>query len=748
MKFKAIVPVLALAVVAAGGLVYFGSQQSIRLDAVTMDKDGVSQSVDGVPFQFASGDTLYRSWDGSQNLESAAASSDTQLGTGAMIRFTNGDLMFTQPAQVIDPAGAATSATAKRTVAAQSDHVFSDGETTVDPLDVVRLSDRRYFFSAPATIVVDGEDVGTIEDTQIAIDKTGAATLTGADGKRQRYLGSLALRADDDHVFEVSAEVYRSRGQEIDLTKFGGSTNEMQVLAGATASLSAESTPGESAEPTADNTTPGSGASPGSSPTASGAAGSGTSDGNGSSNGSSTGTSDGAGASGSTNGTGTAPTPPAMTPEEIQQIQDLFDAIQAINAQQSLHIPSVSFSRVQPGATSVEAQVAVLDSSQALVGPVELRVTDASSGAVVVKQSVTAGQQSVSLGLLETGHDYKLGYVYSYDLGQGAGVQRIEGTDGYAFTTSKVTAFYKPSQVKSTSMTVSVSLDTSVTGIASASLVVDKQGGFLGIGGGRVATAALSPQDLAGGGASVIISGLDQQESYLAHAELTMTDGTTLRLNDSTLIVTPAATRVSVSSVRATPAGTVAIDYEWASDEYSVDEVSVAFDADGVIGSEVISRGPGLLEVLPSLDGSVSTAAIEGTLTVVAHDRDGESRTFEAPLDVVSYEAAPEFELLAPTPQSPWGTLSVTLTDADTSADRGALAVTFQRRLVGESSESSWRSLGTVPFGLKPEQSGLALLPLDASSDFAEPFSYRAIVLRDDVPLFDLPLAAPNSAVH
>ena len=732
MRVRVIAAVLTTACLAAGGLVYWGSGQQIRLDPVTLPGDGVSQSSDELPVQVAEGDLLYRSWDGSSHVEVAAAE-DATLSTAALVRFDGGDLMLTQDALSIDPAGTATEVPARELWEVQGDQSYTAASGEIGSHDVVRLAQRRYYFAPEAHVLVDGVEVGTTEQTQIAIDRTGAATLTGADNVRQRYLGHVQLVVDAGYILDVSAEMYFVDGQSIDLTAFGGSDNEMLVLADDATTAPTEEPTSEvlAADPDAEAETAGSAAansSDAANSTGTGAASTGQGAGDQSVPGATT-----PGATAPGTGSGTGP-----DQETLDRYQELIDEINRINEErQQTATPTATLTQVSAGASEVSATLTVSDPSAALVGPVTVTVTD-SSGTVVDTATAPAGISAIQLGPLTPGETYTLSGSFTYDFGNGTGQQSGSAGSALTFTTLNVNAIYTVSDVKSTSARVRVSLDTPVRSISSATLQVVRTGGFLGIGDGQVQQVTLSAADLAAGGASVLISGLDPETTYYVQATVQLASGgQTLTMGRSPQLVTSAATTMSASAEIST-LGTVAVDYSWTSEEYRLTDVEVQLSRPGLFGrsvaATVVAEGPGSIELIPAVEGDVT-----GTVTVVATDADGVERRFTESLPTLTWS---ESWALGLTEDESAGAQSLVVTGP---ADAAEVTVRFERS--ARTDGSTWTVLGSSPLTVAASGGTEAVWAIPAESvPFTAGSTFRAVVERDGQDLLTIPLSTEDGA--
>ncbi|MEV7973685.1 PT domain-containing protein [Cellulomonas sp. NPDC089187] len=726
MKVRVIAAVLTVACVGAGGLVYWGSGQEIRLDPVVLPGDGVSQSTDELPVQVAEGDLLYRSWDGSAHVE-LASSDDTQLSAAALVRFADGDLLLTQDGVAVDEAGAGTDIAARQVLEAQSDQSYVAESAEVGHYDVLRLAQRRYFWAPEATVLVDGVEVGSTSQTQIAIDRTGAATLTGADNVRQRYLGHVQLVADAGHILDVSAEMFHVEDQAIDLTAFGGSDNEMLVLA------NGEPTPSATAEPTAEPTE-----EPTQEPTAEPTSGT---DGDSGSADAPAGSTAGAGGDGSGGTGGTAPTGGStgdggsgIDEETLRRYEEMADQINQINAErQQTATPTATLTQVTAGASDVSATLTVADPSAALVGPVTVEVVD-SSGTVVDSTTAPAGISAVQLGPLTPGATYTLRGSFTYDFGNGTGQQ--SGTVGseLTFTTLQVHALYTISDVKSASARVRVSLDTTVPTIAAAKLTIYRTGSFLGLSDGVVQEVALSAADLAAGGSSVLISGLDPETKYYTQAQIQLTPGGEwLTMANSPNLVTSAVTSLSASAA-VSPVNTLAVDYDWSSEEYRMTDVEVRLSTPGLFGrsvaATVVAEGAGTIELLPESEGTYT-----GSVVVTAVNEAGEERQFSESLPAVTWTDGWALELTD---------TELVLTGPAGAADQEGVTVRFEQAALA--ANSAWTTVGELqPVAADQRTEARWVFPAE-DLPFTSGSTFQAVVVRDGSDLLTISLSTEDSA--
>lgn len=679
-----LVGVLVVAVGVSATVVAYASDAKVRIDEVSVDGEGTTLGVAQDTVQVHPGESLYSSWDGSQHLQRDGGRT-VPLDTGALVRYADQRLLLTTQAVAVAPDGRPTTLDA-RTVLTHGDdgYVAPDG-AAVTSQTVLRLGTRRYYLPAAATVWVDDVAKGSTTDTQILVDRSGSATLLSGDGSRHRYLGHVVLVVDAEHVLDVSAELYRADGVDIDLTSFGGTDNAMSVLG---ETPSAEPTPsGSTAEPTPEPTS-----EPASEPA--GGAGPGTGPG--------TGTGSGSGGSGSGSGSGSggsagrAPTSPdGMSLAQIEELRRLLEAIQQYNDahQDGRQVPQVALTDVEVQATSVSAAVTLLDPTTTLVGAPQLELKDA-QGAVVRSLGLTPGTSRVTLDALLPGTDYALALRLSYDLQDGAGVVELAAAQESTFRTLTVSALYTVGAVKSDSFTVTTSLDTPVGGVVAAELTLHQEGGFLGLGAKDLGPFTLPVEDLATAGAATLrLTDLDPESAYTVRSRLTLTDGTVLDLGTSARVVTPAATRLSSATLTVTPWNTLLVQYEWASDQFTLTDATVQLNdsrlfADA-IPATLLRSSAGQVEVLPDLPFATDPSTVSGQLVLTASGTQG-SRTFRYDLDRVPYAADASVTLDTAEVTDPVVRVSLAL-PAWTSGTGPSVAL--QRRAVGAADDVAWTTL-------------------------------------------------------
>ncbi|NTW41742.1 MAG: hypothetical protein HGA44_17990, partial [Cellulomonadaceae bacterium] len=542
-----------------------------------------------------------------------------------------------------------------------------------------------------------------------------------ADGSRRRYLGHVVLVVDAEHVLDVSAELYRSDGVDIDLTSFGGTDNAMSVLDGETATpeATASATPVPE-DPASTSDAPGSEPAAGSA----GSAGSG-----------STVDAGGAGSAGSSG----ASAPSGWTLTQIDELRALLDAIEQYNAEHvdGRQVPQVALTGMEVTATSVSASVTLLDPTTTVVGAPQLELRDA-QGAVLHAVGLTPGTSRVALDGLTPGTDYTLALRLSYDLQDGQGVVELAAAQESGFRTLTVSALYTTAAVKSDSFSVTTSLDTPVGGIVSAELTLHQEGGFLGLGARDLGPFALPADDLAAAGTATLrLTDLDPESTYTVRARLTLADGTSLELGSSARIITPAATRLSSATLSVTPWNTLVVQYDWASDEYALTDVAVQLNDSRLfadpIPAAVVRRSGGRIEVLPDLPFAAESRTISGQLVLTAVDDEG-SRTFRYDLDRVPYTSDARVELDTSETTDPLVLVSMTLPGWAT----GEPAVELQRRALGAADGVAWTTV-EPSFVLSPGEGAtftgsVGFAPQERQ--FAAEYAYRVVVVDEGAVLY------------
>lgn len=712
--------VLVVAAGVSATVVAYASDAKVRIDEVTIDAEGTTLGAAQDTVQVHPGELLYSSWDGSQHLQRDGGRT-VALDTGALVRYADQRLLLTTDAVAVAPDGRPTPLDA-RTVLTHGDDGYSASDgTAVTSQTVLRLGTRRYYLPAAATVWVDDVAKGTTTDTQILVDRSGSATLLSGDGSRHRYLGHVVLVVDTEHVLDVSAELYRSGGVDIDLTSFGGTDNAMSVL---------DETP--TAEPTASPSPE--------APPAPDASGDGGSDGP-SGSGGSGGSSGSAGSGGSAGSTGT-PTPRAdgLTLAQIEELRQLLDAIRQYNEahEDGKQVPQVALTDIEVGATSVSAAVTLLDPTTTLVGAPQLELKDA-HGDVVRVVGLTPGTSRVALDALAPGTEYTLALRLSYDLQDGAGAVELAAAQESAFRTLTVSALYTVAAVKSDSFTVTTSLDTPVSGIVAAELTLHQEGGFLGLGAKDLGPFTLPADDLAAAGAATLrLTDLDPESTYTVRSRLTLTDGTQLELGTSARVVTPAATRLSSATMTVTPWNTLLVEYAWTSEEYTLTDAAVQLNdsrlfADA-IPATVLRRSGGQVEVLPDLPFATDPSTVSGQLVLTASDAQG-PRTFRYDLDRVPYTS--DASVVLDTAETTDPVVRVALALPAWTAGTGP-EVELQRRAVGAAPDVAWTTLDPA-FALTAAGDGTftgATGFAVPERQFAAQYDYRVVVADGGTVLY------------
>ena len=718
--------VLVVAAGVSAAVVGYASDAKVRIDQVTLDGEGTTLGAAQDTVQVHPGELLYSSWDGSQQLQRDGGRV-VALDTGALVRFEDQRLLLTADAVAVAPDGRPTALDSRTLLTHVDDGYRAQDGTGVTSQSVLRLATRRYYLPAAATVWVDDVAKGTTTDTQILVDRSGSATLLSGDGSRHRYLGHVVLVVDAEHVLDVSAELYRSDGVDIDLTSFGGTDNAMSVL-------------DETPAPEATGSTPA--ASPESAESA------GASDGPAAGAGSGSGSGTGVSSSGSSGSSSTADGP---TLAQIEELRALLAAIQEYNAahDDGRQVPQVALTDIEISATSVAASVTLLDPTTTLVGAPRLELTDA-QGTVVRTLGLTLGSNRVVVDALTPGTDYVLALHLSYDLQDGAGVVELAAAQESSFRTLTVSALYTTTAVKSDSFTVTTSLDSPVRGIGSAELTLHKAGGFLGLGAKDLGPFTLPVDDLlAGGAATLRLTDLEPESTYTVRARITLTDGTVLDLGTSAQVVTPAATRLSTATLSVTDWNTLLVQYAWTSEEYTLTDAQVQLDdsrlfADSVPVS-VLRRSAGLIEVLPDLPFAAEARTLSGQLVLTASDGQG-TRTFRYDLDRVPYTSDAQVVLDTAETTDPVVRVSTTLPAWSSTA---APLVALQRRAPGAADDVAWTTIDPalvlVGDGEGRFVGSLGFAPEERQ--FAAQYTYRVLVADGGTALYQLTQGADRPTV-
>ncbi|MGN8246643.1 hypothetical protein ACTHAM_000307 [Cellulomonas soli] len=714
--------VLVVAAGVSAAVVGYASDAKVRLDQVTLDGEGTTLGAAQDTVQVHPGELLFSSWDGSQQLQRDGGRV-VALDTGALVRFEDQRLLLTADAVAVAPDGRPTALDSRTLLTHVDDGYRAQDGTGVTSQSVLRLATRRYYLPAAATVWVDDVAKGTTTDTQILVDRSGSATLLSGDGSRHRYLGHVVLVVDAEHVLDVSAELYRADGVDIDLTSFGGTDNAMSVLDETPAPEGSPSAPEESATPSQA------------------AAGATAAAGSGSGSGSAGRAASSSGASGASDG---------PTLAQIEELRALLAAIQEYNAAHvdGRQVPQVALTDIEVSATSVSASVTLLDPTTTLVGAPRLELTDA-QGSVVRTLGLTLGSNRVVVDALMPGTDYVLALHLSYDLQDGAGVVELAAAQESSFRTLTVSALYTTTAVKSDSFTVTTSLDSPVLGVGSAQLTLHKAGGFLGLGAKDLGPFTLPVDDLAAGAATLRLTDLEPESTYTVRAQITLSDGTVLDLGTSAQVVTPAATRLSTATLSVTDWNTLLVQYAWTSEEYTLTDAQVQLDdsrlfADSVPVS-VLRRSAGLIEVLPDLPFAAEARTLSGQLVLTASDGQG-TRTFRYDLDRVPYTSDAQVVLDIAETTDPVVRVSTTLPAwSGTDAPRVAL----QRRATGAADDVAWTTiepaLVLADDGAGRFAGSLGFAPEERQ--FATQYTYRVVVADAGTALYQLVQGADRPAV-
>lgn len=694
MKTRIIAVLLGMSVLLTAGIVYWSSTRSIQVDPRVLTASGVTQGQTVETVQFAKGDTLFRSWDHSYQI-AGRSQGGVSLATSALLHFDNGDRMSTAASVDITSQGEGKKLPGPVLFASQSDGGYRAGVVSIASTDIVRLGERRYFYPAPAEIVVDGIDMGATKNTQVIIDRTGSVTLIDDNNQRLRFLGHLLLQADPQHIFDVSAEQYRVGSTVIDLTKFGGSDNQMSVLAG-------DADPGGSSTPAAT-------------PTQAAAGASGDSD-------------SGSAHDPGQNPAGTGSRENGSTSPDLsgqKDIQKLLDQINQYNSGRQTTIPVVTLSGITVHSTSVMMHVSLLDSSSSLLGPVKIDVVDSKSSTVGT-QTIVPGDQDLGFTGLTPGDSYSVRYQYLYQLGDDS--PRQISAVGYAFTTNTLTARYILQNQSASALTIGVSTDDPVSGVSSASLLLTKPGNFFTP--DQTVTRQLDPVALGAGSTTTIFTGLDPGSTYTAQLVLTMNGGKKLTLAASPEFHTLAQTELVSADAQVTAYGELMVAFDWRSDEYTPTLVGVRVSRPGIFGlplkSQTISANDGVVTAVPIFNQETDTSQetkIKVELSIEVIDKvSGEHKTLLYPVSssLVYKNAA----ALTTSKDGNRLTLSIPSNKTD------GVTVDFQRSPKNTSTQT-WSSLAVRPLTVQNDKSSATC---DLDPPLAQQFDYRAVLLHNGIP--------------
>ncbi|MFJ3395259.1 hypothetical protein [Leifsonia aquatica] len=683
LKSAIIAAVLSATLVGTAGVIWWSSNQTIRLDAVELPDGGLAQANATETIAFQKGDLLFRSWDESRAIESKDGEKRS-LTTGSLLHLDNGDRMTVTASTVIEASGH-SSTLPPQSVLSETEAGFSAGDTEINFLDIVRLGTRRYFYPAAARIIVDQQEVGDTRNTQISIDKTGSVTLIVDGVARQRYLGHLQLRVDANHLFDVSAEQYIVDETTIDLTKFGGTDNRMTVLATDEAATPSATTAPPSPDPTKGSDFP----------------------------------TDGDGASSNS----FAPNGEADL-ADIDDIQRLREMIEALNRGRRDQVPTVVLSGVSIRVTAASVHVSVGDPSSALLGIPRLEVLD-SAHRVVTSRPVIAGEQDITLDGLAADTSYSLRYAYQFQLANGA-PQSISAV-GYAFQTGLANARYSVDSKTSTTMSVGVSLDAVVDQVTSASLTLTRAASLFAP--EQTISRRLDPAAIGLGVTSAQFSGLDPETVYKAKLSVTTANAHTITFAPSPELRTMSSTSLVSAEVRATVWGGIEATFDWRSDEYPTGSARLRISRPGAFGEPLQATstmlGDGKLVAVPQLSETElkDGADVKVELEITARSADGETRTLLYPLDG-SFRYANQ-GLFERTILDGVDTLRYRLPATDTSA----LIAEFER-VPRESDSDQWDSLALTSFA--PDGAGemTATCPLQG---LADQYNYRVVIRDRDI---------------
>ncbi|MFC4225037.1 hypothetical protein [Lysinibacter cavernae] len=724
MKVKLIVSMLGVVLLAVVGVAVWGTNQSVRLDAVELPSAGTVLDARNNTLQFAKSDELYRNWESKQLLNQTEADSVGELAADSMLTFDDGGLLFTEDATKFDTTGNISTLPAREAFSKSGEHSFAAGSDSIEADEVAKIGMRKYFFAAEADVLVDDEVVDRVNNPLVLIDRTGSVTIS-SDQRKKLYIGHVTLKASEGVVLDASAETMTYDDLVIDLAKEGGSDNDWAETPTPTPTPT-EATPTESPSPTPTPT-----ATP--SPSATPPAGAGSGDGG-----------SGAGEGGSETGDSAADA--AAEAARKQQLEELAEQLDALtdltssdefaklvadlNASLTVAIPQVAQNGIAPGVTSADFGLTVIDLNNALVGMPKVTIVDA-GGAVAAESFIHVGQTRYTLTGLSPDTEYTASVSYSFDLRDGEGIRSLTAPAA-TFTTQSAYALYWLQGSTSTTLTVNGVTDAVVSGARRAELRVTEANGS----GAPVATVATGVANLGTTGESALLTGLRPDTLYRVQLVVTLENGSQLELNQSAKYRTQPAVKLSGVSVTPLTDGVMALAYNWQSDEFVVTDTNAEVRTASqrtLVPSTVTTADDGTLRVSTNVDTEDAPLLVTVVLQT-ENPETGERREVSAKADgqVVPVPVATlsDVGVNEPTPDSSVTTHTLTYRYSGDALDAAA-SVSLQVNLGGNI--PAWVTLGQSTLVL--DEAGASVATFTVSESVLKNYDVRAALVRTNVPV-------------
>ena len=580
---KVIYGILMAALALAVGIATWGTTRSVRLDAITLNENGAVLNEANETIQFTNEDMLYRSWNNEQTLLDKTEEKEI-LDFSTMLFYDSKNILFTDTTAVVDEAGISSTLEARaiyHTAANNSSFQSETGQTKIIEKQIVKVANRKYFLPAQqGTIYLNGVEKETVTNPLFLIDKAGNAIVFDGN-KKMRYYGHVVYQVDAEHIFDVSNEIYTIKGNDIDMTRYGGTDNEKLVIE-------------DTAELTTQNNTTG----------------------NNDSDSEDTGNSNG--------NAGDSIKSQLDKLPSLEDIQAIKDEIDKINAGIVDHkIPKVEISSYYTKATSLQLDLAVNDPDNTIIGQIQVSLYDQNEFEVATQHVENRSGYTEFAGL-QPNKAYKIKFAYQFDLGDGNGTQHLAFVAVNNVMTQSISPLYyiTPS---STSAIVRAQIDTEIADLVTAHIIVKQNNATL-------EERLVDVNTLISAGADIQFTGLMPVTEYQVQLILLLQNGATITLKDRTF-TTLVEARMATASASMRSDDVLLINYEWIAPDYEIYDTSVDVSKKQFLFNEgvaytIIQQSPNNILIAPDLPELQATFKV--VLTIQAKSiQTNEMKTFD-----------------------------------------------------------------------------------------------------------------------
>lgn len=642
--------VLGLACVAIGGVLFFSKNNAARFDEIQLKQEGVVLNSDLETVQFTPQNILYRAWNDDQIVAKEDGSDKQTILEHNILFFKNHNILFNNDALIVNTDGL-TSKVKKRKVYQLSDDGTYREEHSVIPADsIVKVANRTYYLNAEAELFIGDQSLGKVNRPLLLLDKTGSAVVYETPKKR-RLLGHLKLVINKKQVLDVSDEKYHIGKRTIDLASFGGTDNKKLVvqkdvkskaakkkqtkakrtyntdnklLAKKDTNSSSSATQNSSSQSSNANASGGNGSNAVNN--ANNSAGNSTNTGSNTGN-QSSGSGTGSGSSNGNNGSNStskqSTTGEANSKLTLKDYQELLKKLKQANERAQKRVPELQINYILPEVTSVVFNYSFLDVQNTRVGTTTVEVIDENSDKTVATEDLSETAGNVTLTGLTPQHTYHLHFVYQYDLGNGKGVQSID-FDSASFETENVKAVYEMKNISSNQMELKVTLDQQMSDLQRLRLKVQEEGG-------QTFYVDANTDHLSTEGTVITITGLKPDTAYQYQAELTLSTGEKLSLNESMTYHTLVGTVMKTFRAFLDKENRVHVTYDWQSTEYNLEKAKLELvdrSSNRVVPYQVVQHDNNETILVPETTEDLLTMSPNLTLET-KNVEDGKKKVFE-----------------------------------------------------------------------------------------------------------------------